>query len=173
MQEFTFIIKDKNGLHARPAVAISSVSNITLDTYIEFKKDGSAKIYYPEGSKPVGYYTYNNNSKTILEKYGSSGLHLKNLVYPATINKGLDSYLKELSNPSKDFSLYNLSMPLKYISYIDEDFIKNYEENLKKIFPYNEITNLTQHKYDIKNIIKENITDKRLYDIIKFLLEHK
>ncbi|MBQ4584931.1 MAG: HPr family phosphocarrier protein [Clostridia bacterium] len=26
MQEFTFIIKDKNGLHARPAGAISSVS---------------------------------------------------------------------------------------------------------------------------------------------------
>ena len=36
MQEFTFTIKDKNGLHARPAGAISSVAK-TYQSTIEIK----------------------------------------------------------------------------------------------------------------------------------------
>ncbi|MBQ7907058.1 MAG: HPr family phosphocarrier protein [Clostridia bacterium] len=39
MKEFTFIIKDKNGLHARPAGAISATSK-TFESSIEISANG-------------------------------------------------------------------------------------------------------------------------------------
>lgn len=39
MKKFTFIIKDKNGLHARPAGAISAASK-TFDSRVEISANG-------------------------------------------------------------------------------------------------------------------------------------
>ena len=39
MKEFTFVIKDKNGLHARPAGAISATSK-SFDSQVEISANG-------------------------------------------------------------------------------------------------------------------------------------
>lgn len=131
LEAYNFFIKNA-GLTPKET---EEIRNMLSDEF-----NAASFINYLTTEKKYGnvdnYYTYNSDSKTLL-KLQDNKLSLKeNLKYPAIINRdgnGLKSLHLDMAHETPDFSFaYDKSVPYKYISAINEDYVKEFRENVNK-----------------------------------------